>query len=232
VITATSEGKTGTATVTVTAPLGFGSSTEKIRVVDIGSTFSPTLSGATAASVTFESRATSIATVDAQGKITGVAEGQVWIAATGAASSDSVYVIVPRTTTGPVLRSDLTSFNVKAGATTVINVILDTRSTTIGGAELIVGIQSNPPVFGSVTYSVPTGSPTPVVNNSQSGILRVSLASASGVTGIMTILTLTVTTPTAGASGFITLTLNDLVSTTGADLLPVSTSTRIPIIVQ
>lgn len=228
-ITATSEGQSGFAGITVA---GFGSSGEKIRIVDIGSVFTPTLSGPSSGTTTFVSRASSVATVDAQGTITGVGEGQVWVVATAPGwLADSVYVIVPRTSTGPVLRSDLTTFNVMPGSTIVINIILDTRSTPIGGAELSVGFTTSPTIFTGGTYSA-TGSPTPVVSNLQLGLLRVSLASGNPLTGQLSILRLTFTTTGSNTSGFLTLTLIDLVSPTGTDLLPVSTSTRIPIIIH
>jgi Bacterial Ig-like domain (group 2) len=231
VITATSEGRSGTANLTVNLP-GFGSSSEKIKIVDIGGVFTPTLLGPSRATTTFVSRATTVATVNAQGTITGVGEGQVWVVATAPGwASDSVYVIVPRTATGPVLRTDLTTFNVAMGSTIVFDVILDTRSTPIGGTEFSFGITTTPVLFTDGTYSL-IGSPTPVVSNPQLGVLRVSLASGGRLTGELAILRLELTVRTANTSGFLTLTLIDLVSPTGADLMPVSTSTRIPIIVQ
>jgi hypothetical protein len=231
-ITATSEEQSGSAAVTVAPQLGFGSSTEKIRIVDIGTVFTPTLTGPGGRTAILASRATSVATVNAEGTITGVGEGQVWIAASARGwVPDSVYVIVPRTTTGPVLRTDLTTFNVKTGATLTFNVILDTRSTPIGGTELAVGFTTYPTLFTAGNYNA-TGSPAPVVSNLQSGLLRLSLASGSPLTGPLSILQLSFTTTTANASGFITLTFIDLVSPSGADLIPVATSTRIPIIVH
>jgi uncharacterized protein YjdB len=231
-ITATSEEKSGSATITVALPLGFGSSTEKIRILDVGTAFTPTLSGSSVGTTTFVSRATSVATVDAQGNITSVGEGQVWLVASAPGwAPDSVYVIVPRTSTGPVLRTDLTTFSVKTGGTTVVNIILDTRSTPIGGAELNVAYTTIETVFTNVSYSA-TGSPAPEVNNVQDGVFRLSLASGSPLAGELAIFQLTFTTPASNSSGFLTLTLIDIVSPTGADLLPVSTSTRIPIIVH
>ncbi len=231
-IVATSEGKTGSAGITVAPPLGFGSSSEKIKIVDIGGVFTPTLSGPSSATTTFVSRATTVATVDAQGTITGVGEGQVWIVATAPSwAADSVYVIVPRTTTGPVLRTDLTTFNVTAGSTIVFNVILDTRSTPIGGTEFSFGYSTTPQLFVGGSYST-TGSPAPIVSNPQFGVLRVSLASGSPLTGQLSMLQLTFPTTTVKTSGFLTLTLIDLVSPTGTDLMPVATSTRIPIIIK
>ncbi|MFL5602345.1 MAG: Ig domain-containing protein [Gemmatimonadaceae bacterium] len=237
-ISVTSNGPIGSAPMTVAPSAGFGSPAEKIRIVDIGTVFAPTLSGASAGSTTFTSRATSVARVDAQGRITGVAEGQAWVAATAAGfAPDSIFVIVPRNATGPILRSDLTSYNAKAGTTIVINVILDTRSTAIGGAELNVGYTTSPFVFSGVSVT-PTGTPSPTMGNLQSGVIRLSLASADALTGQLSILRFTFTAPTsspleliANRSGYLTLTLIDLVGPNGADLLPVSTSTRIPIII-
>jgi hypothetical protein len=131
-----------------------------------------------------------------------------------------------------VLRSDLTTFNVSRNSMIVINIILDTRSTPIGGTEFSVGYTTSPTLFGSGGGWSATGSPAPVVSNIQGGVLRVSLASGSPLSGELAMLRLTFTTTSSNASGFLTLTLIDLVSPTGADLLPVSTSTRIPIIIQ
>jgi uncharacterized protein YjdB len=238
-ITAVGEGVTGSAPITVALSAGFGSLAEKIRIVDIGNTFAPTINGPSAGAATFVSRATSVATVDAQGTITGVGEGQGWIVCTAPGfAPDSLYVIVPRNSTGPVLRSDLTNYRVGPGATTVVNVILDTRSTPIGGAELSVGFTTNPTVFVSVSVAG-TGSPAPVITTVQNGVFRVSLASGAPLSGQLALLRFTFNTPATGSvalladrSGFLTFTLLDIVSPTGTDVLPVSTSTRIPIIVQ
>jgi uncharacterized protein YjdB len=237
-ITVNSDGPPASAPMVVAPSVGFGSSAEKIRVLDIGAAFSPTLSGASASSTTFTSRAAGVVTVDAQGTVTGVGPGQVWVAATADGfAPDSMYVIVPRNSTGPVLRSDLTEYRVKAGASVVVNIILDTRATPIGGTELTVGYTTNPTVFQSVSVAA-TGSPAPLVNNLQTGVFRASLASASALTGQLSILRFTFTAPnTSGVelipdrSGYLTLTLIDLVDPTGADILPSATSTRIPIII-
>jgi hypothetical protein len=230
-ITAASEGRSGAANLAVIVP-GFGSSSEKIKIVNIGTVFTPTLSGPSSATTTFVSRATTVATVNTQGTITGVGEGQVWVVATAPGwAADSVYVIVPRTTLGPVLRTDLTTFNVTAGSTITFNIILDTRSTPIGGTEFSFGYSTTPQLFVGGSYST-TGSPAPVVSNPQFGVLRVSLASGSPLTGQLSMLQLTFPTTTVKTSGFLTLTLIDLVSPTGTDLMPVATSTRIPIIIK
>jgi Big-like domain-containing protein len=195
------------------------------------------MAGANASSTTFTSRAPGVATVDAQGTVTAVGPGQVWVAATADGfAPDSVYVIVPNNSTGPLLRSDLTDYRVKAGATVIINVILDTRATPIGGTELTVGYTTNPTVFQNVDLTG-TGSPAPLVNILQTGVFRASLASGSPLTGQLSILRFTFTAPNFSPelipdrSGYLTLTLIDLVDPAGADILPSSTSTRIPIII-
>jgi hypothetical protein len=112
-----------------------------------------------------------------------------------------------------------------------INIILDTRSTPIGGGEMTVGYTTFPQIFTAGNYNV-VGSPAPVVSNLQAGLLRLSLASGSPLSGPLTILQLSFTVTSTNASGFVTLTFIDLVAPDGTDLLPVSTSTRIPIIVH
>ena len=125
----------------------------------------------------------------------------MWVVASAPGwAPDSVYVIVPRTATGPVLRTDLTTFNVKTGTTTVVNVILDTRSTPIGGAELSVAYTTFPTVFTSVTPAA-TGNPAPIVSIFQAGVYRLSLASGSPLSGELAIFRLTFTTPVSNSSG-------------------------------
>jgi uncharacterized protein YjdB len=237
-ISVTSNGPTASASMTVSPLVGFGSLTEKIRILDIGTAFTPTLTGASAGSTTFTSRAPSVVSVDAAGTITGVGEGQAWVAATAPGfASDSIYVIVPRNSTGPLLRTDLTRYAIKAGTTVTFNVILDTRATPIGGTELTVGFTSNPLILSSVNVAT-TGTPSPELSSLQSGLFRLSLASGSALTGQLSILRFTFTAPVtqgveliANRSGYIVLTLIDLVDPTGADILPTSTSMRIPIII-
>ena len=99
-----------------------------------------------------------------------------------------------------------------------------------GGAEMSVGITTSPDVFQNATADA-TGNPAPVLSIIQPGLARLSLASGNALSGQLSILRITFT-PAANTSGFITLTFLDLVGPTGADLLPISTSTRIPIIVR
>ena len=232
-----------TVTVTLTVlpsnTITYGSATEKLRILDVASAFTPALSmrdgtgqPTAVGAVTFASRATSVATVDAQGRVTAVGEGTTWVAVLAPGTADSVFVIVPRAGGGPVLRSDLTTYLVKAGDVTFVNVLIDTRSTPIGAATVAVGYTSvSSPVFG-LTFTIPTGPPVPVATTITTGVIRVTHASATALTGQVALLRLRVTTPVAGLSGVITLTVTDIVAPDGSDLMSVTTSTRIPIIVQ
>ncbi len=228
-----------TLVVTQGGTITFGTATEKLRVLDVGSALTPSLTARdqfgqpmATGPVTFASRASSVATVDAQGRITAVGEGATWVAAIATNSADSVFVIVPRAAGGPVLRSDLTTYLVTAGDVTTINVVLDARQTSVGAATVAVGYTTATGVFGSgVTYTVPTGPPVPVAASTNRGVIRVSVASATALTGEIALLRLRVPTPTAGLSGVITLTVTEIVAPDGSDLMNVTTSTRIPIIV-
>jgi hypothetical protein len=231
---------TVTLAVTLANSITYGTATEKLRILDVAAAYTPSLSARDGTgqpmpigTATFASRATSVATVDVQGRITAVGEGTTWVVVQGAGSSDSVFVIVPRRAAGPVLRSDLTTFLVKAGDVTFVNVLLDTRSTPVGAATIAVGYTTITAVFGyNVTYTIPTGPPAPVATSTTAGVIRVSVASATSLTSQITLLRLRIVTPTAGLSGVITLTITDIVAPDGSDLMSVATSTRIPIIVQ
>ncbi|MEO5816221.1 MAG: Ig-like domain-containing protein [Gemmatimonadaceae bacterium] len=219
--------------------IAYGTNTEKLRILDVGETYTPTFSAVDgvgqptpSGAVSYVSRATTVATVDAQGKITARGEGQTYVAALGITSADSVFVTVTRSPGGPVLRSDLTTFRAKAGDVMTIDVYVDTRSMQVGAATIAVGYTTAVSAFNSVSITVPTGPPVPVVSSPLGGVYRVSVASATPLTGHVAMLRLRVSTAFQSSSGSITLTVTEIVAPDGTDLLPVTTSTRIPIIVQ
>jgi hypothetical protein len=228
-----------TLTVAAGVFIAYGTSTEKLRILDAGDSYAPTLSAANAVgqptptgAVTYVSRATTVATVDAQGRITARGEGQTYVAAVGLTSADSVFVTVTRSATGPVLRSNLTTFTTKAGDITFIDVYIDTRATAIGAATVAIGYTTAVTVFTNVSITIPAGPPAPVVSSPLGGLYRVSVASATPLTGQVALLRLRVGTAIGNTSGSITLTVTEIIAPDGTDLLPVTTSTRIPIIVK
>ena len=78
----------------------------------------------------------------------------------------------------------------------------------------------------------PAGSPSPVVSLPVTGVYRITFASATALTGSLPLIRLGVITPFANTTGVITLTVTEIVAPDGSDLLPLTTSTRIPIIVK
>ncbi|MEO7454625.1 MAG: Ig-like domain-containing protein [Gemmatimonadaceae bacterium] len=216
--------------------LTFGTPAEKLRILDVASSFAPALSArdgqgvptATGA-VSYGSRATSVATVNAQGAITAVGEGATWVVVTGTTSADSVFVVVPVSATGPVLRSDLTTTTWKVGDAVTANVYLDTRTTPVGAVTIALGYSNNTStVFSGVAFTVAAGAVGATVNP---GVIRVTAASATQLTGQVPLIQFRFSTPRANSSGVITLTVTEIVAPDGSNLLARTTSTRIPVIV-
>ena len=215
--------------------LTYGTATEKLRILDAASSYTPALSardglGTPIATgpVTYASRAATVATVTPQGVITAVGEGSTWVVASGATSADSVFVIVPVNATGPVLRSDITTTTASAGTAITVNVYLDTRSTAVGAVSIAVGYTTALSMFSNVTWTYPGGTVGASVNP---GVIRVTAASATLLTGPVALLQLRLTPIRPNAAGAVTLTVTDSVAPDGSTLLPVTTSTRIPVVV-
>lgn len=216
----------------------YGSATEKIKVLDVGASFAPTISvvdgsGAPVKNVplTFASRASSVATVGSDGRITAVAGGDAWIVANTPSSSDSVFVVVPRSASAPVLLTDATNSTAKLGDTLLVHVIFDARTTQVGAASLAVELVG---LSGSLTYvyNVPTGNPAPVVNASNFGVVRISLGAATGFSGPVQVLTMKIYARTANSTGWLNLYVLDASAVDGTSLTAQSSSTRIPVIIR
>lgn len=218
--------------------IGYGTSAEKVRVLDIGGTFAPTLaildlkgSPFPGITPTFMSRAGTVATVSADGQITAVGGGDAWIVASTSATADSVFVVVPRSATGPVIRSEATTFSTRVGDTLFANIIFDTRATTVGAASLAVefSLQS-----GSLSffYNVPTSTPTPVVNLSLTNVFRISLGAATGMTGPIRVLNLKIVGRSVNTVGWLNLFALDVSDVDGSSLTAQSSSTRLPFVIR
>ncbi len=228
-----------TVTVAITVINGtfitYGSATEKLRIIDVGSSYTPALSArdgqgqvVPTGNVSYASRATSVATVDAQGRVSAVGEGTTWVVAAGTTSADSVFVIVPVNAAGPVLRSDVTTTVGTAGTAMTVNIYLDSRSTSVGAVSVAVGYTTAQSVFGSVSWTFAAGVVGASVN---SGVIRASAAAANALPVQVPLLQLRLTPIRTNSSGTITLTVTEIVAPDGANLLPITTSTRIPVVV-
>ena len=218
--------------------IGYGTSAEKVKVVDIGGTFAPTLaildlSGRPFPGITptFTSRANTVATVGSDGHITAVGGGDAWIVASTAATADSVFVVVPRSTTGPVIRSDATTFSTRVGDTLFANIVFDARTTTVGAASLAVELSL---VSGSLTffYSVPTSAPVPIVNLTPNNVFRISLGTATGMTGTIRVLNLKIVGRSVNTVGWLNFFALDVSDVDGSSLTAPSSSTRLPFVIR
>ena len=226
------------ATITITLlvvadyDVTLGTSSEKVHVIDIGDTFSPTFTVANPAgqpvpgiTVTTASRSPSVATVAADGKITAKSAGDAWIVALSDFSSDSIFVIVAASKTSPILRTNLTTYLTKIGDTAFVNVVLDTRGATVGAARLDADISFLP---GTVIFAPTAGSPAPVFTIS-SGVMHMSIASATGFTGVVNLVTIKVISRNAG-SGLLFLYALDVSGIDGSNMTGQTQSTRVPVV--
>jgi len=227
-----------TLTVTPGYSVAYGSSADKMKIVDIGGTFAPAISiidltgnPVPGISLTFTSRASTVATVAADGRITAVGGGDAWIVASTPVTSDSVFVIVPRSSTAPLMRSDATTFASRVGDTLTFNIMFDPRATVVGAASLAVDLSLE---SGSITYlyNIPPGNPQPIVNIPVAGLWRISVASANGVTSSVPILSLKIIGRTAGTRGWLTLYALDVSGVDGTNLTAQSSSTRLPLVIR
>lgn len=209
----------------------FGTSLEKVHVIDIGDTFAPTFTVAgpsgpvSGIAVTTASRSPSVATVTADGKITAKSAGDAWIVALSDFSSDSIFVVVAASKTSPILRTDLTTYLAKVGDTAFVNVVLDTRGTTVGSGRLDADISFLP---GTVLVTAASGTPAPVFSVS-SGVVHITIANATGFTGLVNLVTIKVISRTPG-SGLIFLYALDVSGVDGSSLTARTQSTRVPVV--
>ena len=224
----------------------YGTAANKISLVGVGSTFSPGLvttdvnSGSVVApdpNITYASRIPGIASVDASGRITGVAPGEAWVVATSSVyNADSVLVIVPKNS-GLILRTDLTTFNAQAGDVITVKVLIDTRGASLGAATVTFSwspwVGTNPVINGSLKLvgTSTSASPMSVVTSFDQtlDVLRITAASVSGVTGVVELATLSLRV-NAAAKNILYVDAIELLGSDLSNLLPGATVTQYPVI--
>jgi len=223
----------------------YGTAANKIGLVGVGSTFSPSLvttdigSGNVVApdpNITFASRIPGIASVDASGRITGMAPGETWIVATSSVyNADSVLAIVPRNN-GLILRTNLTTFNAQAGDVITVKVLIDTRGASVGAATVTFSWSpwvGTSPINGSIKLVAmnTSASPMSVVTafDQELNILRITAASVTGVSGVIELATLSLRV-NAPAKNILYLDAVELLASDLSNLLPGATVTQYPVI--
>jgi hypothetical protein len=216
-----------------------GSPTQRLFVLDVGGTLAApaTARDANGAVVSvpmvYASGNGIVATVSSTGTITARSPGAAWIRAFGAGTpqfADSVYVTVTRDATGPVVStSQLTPIIVRQGQTQSFDVILDTRGTTVGAATVVIGFPRQ--LVRQISWNGSTG--TQIGFDSGLNALRISVASATGLTGVVTLARVNLT-----PEAFSSLLANrqilvqplEAVSVSLQDLAPRATGVNIPLI--
>ena len=245
-------GATTTASLTLSLTVipayvnAYGTAANKISLVGVGSTFSPGLvttdigSGSVVApdpNITYSSRIPGIASVDAAGRITGVAPGEAWVVATSSVyNADSVLVIVPKNS-GLILRTDLTTFNAQAGDVITVKVLIDTRGASLGAATVTFSwspwVGTNPVINGSIRLvgTNTSASPMNVVTSFDQtlNVLRITGASVSGVSGVVELATLSLRV-NAAAKNTLFVDAIELLGSDLSNLLPSATVTQYPVI--
>jgi len=223
-------------TLVVAAPpsITYVNSSSRVVLAPIGTALQPTVtmtSGSLtipAAAATYTSRSTSVLTVDATGRITPVAAGAAFVVAQApGGAADSIFVsVLPKT--GPVILLNIQKYTVSVGEQLVVTMSLDTRGATVGSLDAVFGYPDRGNPVRMISYVAGTTSPAPVVNANIGGAIRVSWASASGATGVIPLVQITLQ-GVAGDPGYLTATLLDIFAPDLTDLLPSSTSTIYPL---
>jgi hypothetical protein len=182
------------------------------------------------------SRDPSQVTVTADGLITGITAGRTFVVAQASRTSgvaDSVLVFVPKSGTGPIVRATLPSYRVRADTFTITIEIMPRDGRSLSGADLEIAWPGNRAgvfsPFNVTAFSLPRSDVvTQQVDGAQS--LRVTWASATPVTGAVTLIRLRCQVNRRGEWNQVLITLNQLLQ---GDLTDITAQTSVfnPIVV-
>jgi hypothetical protein len=190
--------------------------------------------------VTYVSRAPRVAAVDATGVITGVAEGATWvIAQVSPTVADSVWLNVTKPT-GPIVFTTLSKTTWKAGDTISVTVVLDTRTTTVGAANILVtwsGDLTKNSTGVATLYDVPFVSSDVVGTGSpELDLIRLTAVRSNGFTGRIELVTFRLLARTdlgpTGGAGWVFVVPQDVVGLDQSPMMGQTTSTHYPLIVK
>ena len=247
VVTVTSD-NAGAVSVPVTVALRlsysvvYGSAADKMNQLDPGGTLivpasvRDTFNAVVAFPVAYASRSPSVATVGADGRITARSAGHAWLLARVSGQeeqADSVFVNVTAGT-GPLLRTDVTRVFYDRTSTFSVVLQLDTRGATIGAAQVIFtwpAINDEPGML-RLTLATPGTIGAPVITTDNGvGTARISIANATGMTGVITLGRFDFSAAAAG-SGFFTTRFVELLATDQSSLLANASALLYPVVVR
>lgn len=190
-----------------------------------------------APALTYTSRTASAASVSAAGVVTPLARGQTMIVANAtanAAAKDSALFAIA-TPGGPVVRTDLSRFDLRHDTTVTVTVIADMRSATLLGAATIE-LAWDPTVLRYVSDAEAGSGVGALVGsaNAANGSLVITAASASGFGGAVQLRNVTfLVNSTTGRTGSLTLIVNELAAATSfTSLLATTLAISYPLVIR
>jgi hypothetical protein len=221
----------------------YGLASEKVNQLDVNGTLliTPVVLNSdgravAGAPISFSSRSPSIATVAVDGRVTGRLGGQAWIVAQttlDGGALDSIFVNVPRTM-GPLLRADVVSIDYPRNVNFSVTLSLDTRGATVGAGQFVFTWPTNfgTPAMLRLNATVPgtVGAPV-IVSDAGSGTTRISIASATGLTGVITLGRFDFTPTTLGSSQFV-LRHVELLDLNQVSLLGNASALQYPVVIK
>lgn len=226
---------------TIAGPMATVSFPARVLIVAAGSTAGIGAVGkdingntTTAGTLTYTSRTTASATVSSSGMISGVAAGQSMMVVSATSSSDSMLAVV-RTGDGPVLLTDLGSFALAAQTDISVNIVMDMTASVEKLGSTSVKLEWEPAVLTYQSHVAVAGGPAPIVNSTatSTGSLLFSLADATGYSGKVQMLKVTLRPATAGMTGSLKLTASEHTAAgTFVNLLPKTTVVVMPVIIR
>lgn len=199
---------------------------EKVVVLSTPTaTVTPALSARTAqqqpmlnASVQWAVRDASRATVAADGRITGLQGGRTWVVAQAtrnAQVADSLLVFVPRSATGPIVRTQLPTYRITTDTFSIIVQVESRDGRPLAAADLEVawpGSQSSP--FSPLTVTSFTALRSGVTFTQPDGrqVVRIAWASTTPASGPVQLLRLNCRVNQRGVGNQVIITLKQLLT--------------------
>ncbi len=187
--------------------------------------------------LTYVSREASAASVSSAGVVTPIARGQTMLVATSTANvaaKDSVLFAIA-TAGGPVLRTDLSRFDIKHDTTFTLTVIADMRSATrLGAATVEVTWDPLQLIYVSDAEGTSSVGATVGTANAANGSLLITAASSSGFAGTVQLRRITFrAASTTGRAGFLTLLATELTAaTTFTSVLGTTLAISHPVVIR
>jgi hypothetical protein len=177
-------------------------------------------------------------TTTAAGVISAAHPGQIMLVAAAplnVAARDSVLVLVA-SRGGPLLRTDLSQFRLKADTTFTVTIVADMRSTGLRLGSLGLAITWDTALLAYVSDAEGASGTGASVNRSgvANGTLNLALASSAGFDGAIQLRTITFrATSVAGRTGALSLLVTDCTAASSfADLLSATVAARFPLVTR